>query len=281
MEILKKAIEVMNKPITITKDSSLFEAIKKLVDYKISRVAVLDEGKPVGIITEKDIGIFLYSDKTFQSLEQIPVTELMRTSLLYDGSQTLKECAAIMIEKEVGSLLIGTKEKLKGILTKTDIVNYLGEQYFGKHKVVDLKNPGFVFTLDSAPLSHVLKKMIQNNISRIVVANNSGKLTGIITFRDFFEISLQLGSDIGVTESAALSGHVRKGFLSDEGFGGVSLARDVMTRKILSVSPDNDLASVCQIMVENNLNGLAVIDAKDKKMGIISKTDIIQFFSLV
>ncbi|MGD8432146.1 MAG: CBS domain-containing protein, partial [Nitrosopumilaceae archaeon] len=193
---MKKAIEVMNKPITITKDSSLFEAIKKLVDYKISRVAVLDEGKPVGIITEKDIGIFLYSDKTFQSLEQIPVTELMRTSLLYDGSQTLKECAAIMIEKEVGSLLIGTKEKLKGILTKTDIVNYLGEQYFGKHKVVDLKNPGFVFTLEGAPLSHVLKKMIQNNISRIVVANNSGKLTGIITFRDFFEISLQLGSDI-------------------------------------------------------------------------------------
>ena len=271
----------MNKPITTTKDSSLFEAIKKLVDYKISRVAVLDNDKPVGIITEKDIGVFLYSDKTYQSLEQIPVTELMKTPLFYDGSQTLKECAVIMMENNIGSLLIGTKEKLKGIITKTDIVKYFGEHYFGKHKVVDLKNPGFVFTLDTAPISHVLKKMIQNNISRIFVANNSGKLIGIITFRDFFEISLQLGSNIGVTESAALSGHVRKGFLSDEGFGGVSLARDVMTRKILSVSPENDLASACQTMVDNNLNGIAVMDTNEKKMGIISKTDIIQFFSLL
>jgi CBS domain-containing protein len=52
-----------------------------------------------------------------------------------------------------------------------------------------------------------------------------------------------------------------------------------MNRKIISVSPDDDLASACQIMVDSHLNGLAVIDEKGT-MGIISKTDIIQFFSL-
>ena len=122
--------------------------------------------------------------------------------------------------------------------------------------------------------------MIKNEVSRIIVIDRKDKPLGIITFRDFFKILIQLGSEIDVTEPSALSGNVRRGFLSEEGFGGVSLARDIMTKKIITVSPDNDLTSACQIMVDKHLNGLAIADTKEiRKIGIISKTDIIQFFA--
>ncbi|NIT99436.1 MAG: CBS domain-containing protein, partial [Nitrosopumilaceae archaeon] len=90
-------------------------------------------------------------------------------------------------------------------------------------------------------------------ISRLIVKNTDNKPVGIISFRDLFEISLQLGSEEDVTESAALSGAVRTGFLSEEGFGGVSLAKDVMTPNIISIKPDEDLAVASKIMLENGV----------------------------
>lgn len=272
----------MKKPITIVKNASLLEVIKKMVDYNISRIIVNENEKPLGIISEKDVGFYLFSDKTTRSLEQIPLDDFIKRIEFVDGSETLKHCARTMFEKNIGSLVIGNKNELQGIITKTDIIEYFAEHYFGKHRVVDLKNPGFVSVSTESSLSDTIEKMIRNNISRIIVTDSKGKPSGIITFRDFFAISLQLGSGVDVTEPSALSGHVRSGFLSEQGFGGVSLARDIMTRKIISVSPDDDLASACQIMVDSHLNGLVVVDEKEKgTIGIISKTDMIQFFSLL
>lgn len=271
----------MKKPITIVKNASLLEVIKKMVDYNISRIIVNEKEKPLGIITEKDVGFYLFSDKTIRSLEQIPLDDFIKRIEFVDSSETLKHCARTMFEKNISSLVIGNKNELQGIITKTDIIEYFAEYYFGKHRVVDLKNPGFVSVSTESSLSDTIEKMMKNNISRIIVTDSKGKPSGIITFRDFFEISLQLGSEIDVTEPSALSGHMRKGFLSEQGFGGVSLARDIMSKKIISVSPDDGLASACQIMVDNHLNGLVVVDEKEKGIiGIISKTDIIQFFSL-
>ena len=70
--------------------------------------------------------------------------------------------------------------------------------------------------------------MLENKISRIIVVNQKNEPAGIISFRDFFRISLQLGSEEDVTEAFVLSGQLRSGFLSENGFGGISLARDVM-----------------------------------------------------
>ncbi len=278
---MKKAFDIMKKPITIVKNASLLEVIKKLVEYNISRIIIIENEKPLGIISEKDVGFYLFSDKTIRSLEQIPLDDFIKRIEFVDGSETLKHCARTMFEKNIGSLVIGNKNELQGIITKTDIIEYFAEHYFGKHRVVDLKNPGFISVSTESSLSDTIEKMMKNNISRIIVTDSKGKPLGIITFRDFFEISLQLGSEIDVNEPSALSGHMRKGFLSEQGFGGVSLARDIMSRKIISVSPDDDLASACQIMVDNHLNGLVVVDEKEKgTIGIISKTDIIQFFSL-
>jgi CBS domain-containing protein len=274
----------MKKPIMIAKNASLLEVIKKLVDCDISRIIMVNEDKvPAGIISEKDVGLYLFSDKTTRSLEQIPLDKnLIKEIEFVDISDTLKHCASIMFEKDIGSLVVGNKNNLKGIITKTDIVKYFAEHYFGKHKVVDLKNPGFISVSAESSISDTINKMIKNNISRIIVTNRKDKPLGIITFRDFFAISLELGSETDVIEPSALLGHVRKGFLSEQGFGGISLARDIMNKKIISVSPDNDLASACQIMVDNHLNGLAVADEKEMgTIGIISKTDIIQFFSLL
>ena len=62
--------------------------------------------------------------------------------------------------------------------------------------------------------------------------------------------------------------------MSEDGFGGVSLARDVMSDGIISIKFNEDLAQACKLMLDNKVSGLAVLDGNDGIAGIISKTDI-------
>jgi len=268
-------IDICKKPISILKNSTISDILKKLLENNLSRLIVVENGKPIGIITEKDVGMFLFSETTKQGLDDIMINKIMKPILFIQDNSTPEKSAEIMLEKGVSSLVIGTKDEIDGIFTKTDLVKYYFENYSSNNKVVDFMTHDYVFTHTAAPLFKVVRKMIENKISRIIVKDQNEKSVGIISFRDLFRISIELGSeedDSGFT----ISEQIRKGFLSEEGFGGISLARDVMSKGIISIRFDQDLKIACKLILENNISGLAVLDGNDSIVGIISKTDILK-----
>jgi len=267
--------EISNKPISILKNSTISDAIRMLLDTKISRLLVVDNGKHVGIITEKDIGLFLFSETTKQSLDTIPITNIMKPIEFVNQEITPKNSAKIMIEKGISSLAIGKDGEVKTIFTKSDLVKYFAENFSGKKKVVDFMTHDYEFTHTAAPLYKVVRKMLEKKISRIIVKNQNEEPVGIISFRNLFRISIELGSEEDYSGSN-LSDNIRRGFLSEEGFGNISLAREIMTKGLITVKFNEDLADACKIILENNVSGLIVLDGNESIAGIISKTDIIK-----
>lgn len=270
---METAQDLVKKPISILKKSTISEVIQKLLETKVSRLFVQESGKPVGIITEKDVGLFLFDESTKQGLDLIPLEKIMKKITFVDGSESLENCAKKMMENKISSLAIGNEENVEGVFTKTDLAQYYAQKYAGKNKVVDFMTHDYVSTHSAAPLFKVVKKMLENKVSRIITKNQDNQPVGVISFRDLFRISLELGSeedDTGFT----LSDQIRRGFLSEEGFGGVSLARDVMSEGIISIKFDEDLAKACDLLLKNNVSGLAVLDGNQSLAGIISKTDI-------
>ena len=73
-----------------------------------------------------------------------------------------------------------------------------------------------------------------------------------------------------------ISEQIRKGFLSEEGFGGITLARDIKSKGIISIKFNESLKNACDLLLKNNINGLTVLDGNNSIVGIISKTDIIK-----
>ncbi|MDH3617402.1 MAG: CBS domain-containing protein [Nitrosopumilus sp.] len=266
--------EIINKPITILKNSTISDVIKKLLELKISRLIVVEAGKPVGIITEKDIGLFLFSETSKQGLDDIPISKIMKPILFVEERLTPMESAKIMMEKGVSSLTVGSDENIKGIFTKTDLVKYYLENPSEK-KVVDFMTHEYVYTHSAAPLFKVVRKMLENKVSRIVVKNQNEEPIGIISFRDLFRISIELGSEEDYS-GFTITDQIRKGFLSEEGFGDISLAREVMTEGIVSIKFNEKISSACKVILENNISGLVVLDGNGSIAGIISKTDIIK-----
>ena len=273
------AKDLVKKPISILKKSTVSEVIQKLLETRVSRLIVQESGKPVGIITEKDVGLFLFDESTKQGLDLIPLESIMKKIVFVDGSESVENCAKIMVDKKISSLALGSEENVEGIFTKTDLVRYYSQTYNGKNKVVDFMTHDYVSTHSAAPLSKVVKKMLENKVSRVITKNQDNQPVGVISFRDLFRISLELGSeedDTGFT----LSDQIRRGFLSEEGFGGISLARDVMSKGIISIKFNDDLANACDLLLENNVSGLAVLDGNEGLEGIISKTDVTRALAL-
>ncbi|MGY5140354.1 MAG: CBS domain-containing protein [Candidatus Nitrosopumilus sp. Bin_571-38] len=268
-------IDISKKPITIMKNSTISDAIRSLLDTKISRLVVSDHGKHVGIITEKDIGLFLFSETTNQSLDNIPITKIMKPIEFVNQEITPENSAKIMIEKGISSLSIGKNEEVKTIFTKSDLVSYYAENIIDEKKVVDFMTHEYEFTHTAAPLYKVVRKMLEKKISRLIVKNQNEEPVGIISFRDLFRISIELGSDED-DSGFTISDQMRKGFLSKEGFGNISLARDVMTEGLITIKFNQSLSDACKLILENNVSGLVVLDGNKSIAGIISKTDIVK-----
>ncbi|MGY5143088.1 MAG: CBS domain-containing protein [Candidatus Nitrosopumilus sp. bin_32a] len=279
MILLPELNSILKKPISTDKNLSLSHVISEFLKHNISRLIVTDENSPIGIITEKDIGLFLLNDETEKNLDDIPASQIMNPIISVLDSVDLKTCVEIMLDKQIGSLgVTSNKDELIGIITKTDIVKHYAQTHAGKHKVGDVMTISYLSMNTDHFLSDVVSKMINEKISRVFLKNENNDPEGIMTFRDLFHIALEQGNSDAVLDNSDQSISIvftRKGFLSDSGFGNTIKAKDVMTKNFKSVDFEDDLIVACDTMVQNRINGVGV-RINGKLGGVVSKTDILK-----
>src|SRR5215469_13278838 len=132
-----KAKDLIKQAIIIEPSQTLYDVRSMMIRYNISRVVIAKDNKPLGIITEKDIARFLYKGVPNRRLNEISVNEIMNKDLIKVGEQTnLDICARMMLEKEISSVIVVDNEGvLKGIITKSDMVEAYARHYPRKIKV--------------------------------------------------------------------------------------------------------------------------------------------------
>ena len=118
------------KPVIITSDAPIAEALRVMRQSQVRRLPVLNEaGQLIGIVSEKDL---LYASPSPASslsiyemhymLSTLRVTELMTPDPITVTPDTLlEEAAIIMADSKIGGLPVVEGGKLVGIITETDI----------------------------------------------------------------------------------------------------------------------------------------------------------------
>jgi CBS domain-containing protein len=269
---------ILQMPITIQNDASLSYAISRLLQGNISRL-IVKGGPKQEIITEKDIGFFLLTDESEKSLDDIPISQIVKRLVSVHENMTPQDAAQIMVDRNIGSVgVFSNGDGLIGIITKTDLVKYYFENFVGHKRVGDLMTVSYTSMPSEDSLNNVVSKMINEKISRIFLTNQNNEPEGILTFRDLFHLALEQGrSDTVLDNSDPVISIIfpRKGFLSESGFGKTTLAKEVMSKNIVSVDYNDDLITACSTMIENKINGVGV-KINGKISGIISKSDIIK-----
>ncbi len=268
----------MNTPRTIKYESSLADVLKKIIDEKKSRLLVTEDGKITGLVSEKDLGIFLLTDATERTLDEIPLSEIIKKIISVDENTGIDKCAQLMMTNEIGSLVLTRNDEVVGIITKTDLVRYFTK--IDSQKIVgEYMSPYYAWQYSDTPLYKVVLKMIDEKISRVILRDHEESPVGIVTFRDLFNLALSLGDKEDVLDNTDPLISVifpRKGFISDSGFGGSTKINEIMSKDIVSVNYDDDLIKTAKLLLEKNINGAAVLSGHGNVIGIISKTDIVK-----
>ena len=150
----------MNTPRTIKYESSLADVLKKIIEEKKSRILVTKNGVISGLVSEKDLGLFLLTDDSQRKLDEIPLSQIYKTIISVDEKTNLNECAKIMLKNGIGSLVITSNGDVVGILTKTDLVRYFTKTHADEKIVGEYMSPYYAWQYSDTPLYKVVKKMI-------------------------------------------------------------------------------------------------------------------------
>lgn len=123
------------QPVTVTSNSSIQDAYWRMIDNKVRRLPVVDEGRLVGIITLEDLrrmepptGIGLDLVKITYALSRMTVRQVMTgdpRTITPDAQ--LIDAARLMLEHEISALPVVEENQLVGIITESDIFRALVE----------------------------------------------------------------------------------------------------------------------------------------------------------
>jgi len=125
-------------------------------------------------------------------------------------------------------------------------------------KVVDVMHRDVRTVGPETSVSDIIVLLAEVHVSAVPVVDRHGRILGVVS-----------STDILLSEADAGGGADREAFFRE------TLARDIMTPRPLTISPDTDLKEAARQMLYAEVHRLFITD-DDRLVGVISTTDIVQ-----
>ena len=108
---------------TVRTDDSVHNAVVKMNKFDIGSVIVTNNGRPVGIITERNILERIVEPRMDPAM--VKAKDIMSSPLItIDYHAAVEEAAKIMATKKIKKLPVVEGEKVVGIVSTSDIVRF-------------------------------------------------------------------------------------------------------------------------------------------------------------
>jgi acetoin utilization protein AcuB len=128
-----------------------------------------------------------------------------------------------------------------------------------QHKVRDwmTANPITISPRTTLPEAHQIMK--EKRIRRLPVVDENGRLVGIVTLGDVREASPSDATSLSIFELNYILARLT--------------VDKIMTRKVITVTPDTPIYETARLMLEHKIGGLPVVE-DGRVVGIITESDI-------
>ena len=148
----------------------------------------------------------------------------------------------------------------------------------GNYSILKQKTLGFMATISEIMVKNVitaskdyklsvLEKMMENkNVGHIFITNGN-QLLGVISDGDIKRRKSYLaGTDVSnYREEQTLN----------------TLAHQIMTREILTLSPDSDVQDAIDLLLHNDIHSIPICEKGDKLVGLITSTDLLKYLKKI
>lgn len=147
--------------------------------------------------------------------------------------------------------------------------------------VKDLMTTKVVSVTPDTLVSEVAEILHKNHFTGVPVVNEQGRVLGTISERDFITADshlylptyIHMLSNVDYVQGAGKKlPHVVEQIVNAK-------AKDIMNQNIPFARPETTIEEVSRMFAEDRVNPVPVTDSTNKLLGVISRSDLIKFFS--
>jgi diguanylate cyclase (GGDEF)-like protein/PAS domain S-box-containing protein len=236
----------------VAPETTVAEAVQVMREKSFSFLPVLDQGAPVGVITERSI--LSAAVEHPNGYLKLPVSVIMTSPVVTaTGDSYMFEAYNMLATRKIRHLVLVDDEGAAwGVLTLSDMIRHLGVEYFVEVKKISNIMTTRVFTATlSMPLTDAMAAMASRSIS-CLIALRDGEPAGILTERDLTRL-LVAGTDmLGVTVG------------------------EVMAAPLITMGEHATVHEAAELMAAKKVRRLVVMDFYGEMSGLITQSDIIR-----
>jgi CBS domain-containing protein len=123
-----------NRLVTIDSDTTALEIANRMLEKQVSAVVVVDSGKPVGILTERDLTRQVIAKDCPPG--KTPATAIMSTPLVsVNQDSPIERAAEAMTKNGIRHLAVEDRGKIVGMITTTDLSRYVKKKLLAEERV--------------------------------------------------------------------------------------------------------------------------------------------------
>lgn len=240
-----------------------------LLKHRISTVLVLEGDEPVGMVGEKDVADAFYH--TREPVDEVRVQEIMvKKVVTVPPEATPEEVAKKMIEEKTKGVIV-FDEVVLGIMTKTDLLGYFISKYTGRALVGDVMDTNIRTIKPRHSLFHAIRKMQEEEISRILVVEDG--LKGILSMKDVAFVSPSKHPTRLIFAKPSKKPAERAVRIMPY------TVEEIMRTEVHKISPVTAASKAAKLMLEKGIGSLVVVDSRGNIKGMLTKTDITRYLS--
>ncbi len=241
--------------LTVAADLSLRQVVAAFVEKRVSSIIVVEDDRPVGIVTERDLLRLICSGYD----ERRAVRSVMSAPLL-TARQDLDFATAqsMLANRAIRHLvLVDEAGRLRGVASETDFRRHIGHDLFTAIQSLGaVMEPSAELIAPEISLATALEAMASRRLDHVLIGRD-GIPVGIITERD---VPRLLASHIDTAS--------------------VTVA-DVMSSPLQTVAVDINVADAAQRMEATGLRHLVVVDAAGRMAGVVSQHRMLERLSVL
>ena len=246
--------------ITVAAETGAREALALMDDQDVRHLPVLDGGRLLGVVSDRDLYGVVGSVASAPADPQrdVPVRELVRAPLASIGPDApVAEAARELLARGVGCLAVVHGERLVGLVTELDVLAAYARAVAsqrpgtgGHPRVSDVMTTAVETAPPTTSFEEAAALCRRLHVRHLPVVEE-GQLVGMLSDRDL----------------RAAAG---------DGRPGETPVRELMSTELVTVSPNDGAAQAARLLVSNRISAVPAV-AAGRLVGLVAVVDLLAF----
>ncbi len=299
--------DVMSRDVvTVTRATPVREVVELTVGKCYRAVPVVEDGRPVGIITGSDLvhrgGLGVRLD-LLQSLEKPELHELLERlssqnkaaadvmtpdPVTVTTSMPLPDAGVVMARRRLKRLpVVDASGALVGMVSRLDLLRSAASGFgrkealarelglSGDQPLSRVMRRDVPIVHPDTPLSEVFQAVVSTRLDRALVVDQNLRVVGIVTDAELLERitpALRIGAIRSLMQRLPFA-HAKTDTMGAHASG--RTAADLMTQSYATAPEDAHLSDAIATMLRGNHKVLAVTDASGRLVGMVDRADLL------